>query len=160
MGAILLRDVTIRDMRGMREQITNISSCDSIIMMEPQDFLFTRNQQETMTNSELREYIDKQRLRGSANLKVFEVEYYKRFATPFAAFILSSIGMSLSSRKRKGGMGLALGLGLALSAIYILLQTISATFSIQAGLHPALAAWMPNIIFFFIALYLYYKAPR
>ena len=156
----VLKDVTIRDMRGMREQISNYSSIDSIIMMEPQDFLFTRNQQETMTNRELREYIDKQRLRGSANLKVFEVEYYKRFASPFAAFILSTIGMALSSRKRKGGMGMALGLGIALSAVYILLQTISATFSVQADLHPALAAWMPNIIFFFIAWYLYKQAPR
>ena len=155
-----LKEVTIRDMRGMREQISYIQEVDSIIMMEPQDFLFTRNQQETMTNSELREYIEKQRLRGSANLKAFEVEYFKRYANPFAAFILSAIGMSLSSRKRKGGMGLALGLGLALSSIYILLQTISATFSIQAGLHPALAAWMPNIIFFFIAWYLFKKAPR
>ena len=155
-----LRDVTIRDMRGMREQITYLSSVDSIITMEPQDFLFTRNQQETMTNRELREYIDKQRIRGSGNLKVFEVEYHKRYASPFAAFILASIGMSLSSRKRKGGMGLALGLGLALSSAYILLQTVSATFSIQAGLHPALAAWLPNIIFFFIAWYLYTKAPR
>ena len=155
-----LRDVTIRDMRGMREKITYLSSVDSIITMEPQDFLFTRNQQETMTNRELREYIDKQRIRGSGNLKVFEVEYHKRYASPFAAFILASIGMSLSSRKRKGGMGLALGLGLALSSAYILLQTVSATFSIQAGLHPALAAWLPNIIFFFIAWYLYTKAPR
>ncbi|MCR4921652.1 MAG: LptF/LptG family permease [Bacteroidaceae bacterium] len=156
----VLKDVTIRDMRGMRERISNYTSIDTIIMMEPQDFLFTRNQQETMTNRELREYIDKQRLRGSANLKVFEVEYYKRYASPFAAFILSTIGMALSSRKRKGGMGMALGLGIALSAIYILLQTISATFSIQANLHPALAAWMPNILFFFIAWYLYKKAPR
>lgn len=155
-----LRDVTIRDMRGMREKITYLSSVDSVITMEPQDFLFTRNQQETMTNRELREYIDKQRIRGSGNLKVFEVEYHKRYASPFAAFILASIGMSLSSRKRKGGMGLALGLGLALSSAYILLQTVSATFSIQAGLHPALAAWLPNIIFFFIAWYLYTKAPR
>ncbi len=156
----VLKDVTIRDMRGMREQISSYQTMDSIIMMEPQDFLFTRNQQETMTNRELREYIEKQRLRGSANLKVFEVEYYKRFASPFAAFILSTIGMALSSRKRKGGMGMALGLGIALSAIYILLQTISATFSVQANLHPALAAWMPNILFFFIAWYLYKKAPR
>ncbi len=155
-----LKDVTVRDMRGMREKITYIPSVDSIIMMEPQDFLFTRNQQETMTNSELREYISKQRLRGSANLKVFEVEYHKRYATPFAAFILSSIGLSLSSRKRKGGMGLSLGVGLALSSIYILLQTVSATFSIQAGMHPALAAWTPNILFFFIAWYLYTKAPK
>ena len=66
------------------------------------DFLYIRNQQETMTNKELKAYIQKQKSRGSANLKTFEVEYHKRFASPFAAFILSTIGMSISCRKRKG----------------------------------------------------------
>ena len=155
-----LRDVTIRELRGMREKITNYNQIDSIIRMEPRDFLFIRNQQETMTNTELKDYIEKQRNRGSGNLSIFEVEYYKRFASPFAAFILSTIGMSLSSRKRKGGMGFSLGIGIALSATYILLQGISATFSTNAGMHPALAAWMPNILYSLIAIYLYRKAPQ
>lgn len=155
-----LRNVTVRELRGMKEKITYRDQVDSVIRMEPQDFLFIRNQQETMTNSGLKEYIVKQRNRGSGNLSIFEVEYYKRYASPFAAFILSSIGMSLSSRKRKGGMGLSLGIGIALSATYILLQGVSATFSTNAGMHPALAAWMPNILYTLIAIYLYRKAPR
>ena len=155
-----LQGVTVRELRGMREEITYKDKLDSIIMMEPQDFLFIRNQQETMTNRELRSYIEKQRIRGSANVKPFEVEYHKRWSSPFAAFILAAIGMSISAKKRKGGMGTALGVGLALSASYILLQTMSGTFSINAGLHPALAAWIPNILYFFIAWYLYKKAPR
>ena len=155
-----LRDVTIRELRGMKEKITNYNQIDSIIRMEPRDFIFIRNKQETMTNAELKDYIDKQRNRGSGNLSIFEVEYHKRFASPFAAFILSTIGMSLSSRKRKGGMGFSLGIGIALSATYILLQGISATFSTNAGMHPALAAWMPNILYTIIAIYLYRKAPQ
>ena len=155
-----LNNVTIREFKGNKEKITHYNSIDSIIAIEPNDFLFTRNMQETMTNEELLMYIDKQKNRGSKNLKVFEVEYHKRFATPFAAFILSTIGMALSSRKRKGGMGIALGTGIALSATYILLQTISATFSINSGLYPMLAAWIPNILFTLIAWYLYKKAPR
>ena len=154
-----LRDVTIRELRGMKEKITNYNQIDSIIRMEPRDFLFIRNQQETMTNAELKDYIEKQRNRGSGNLSIFEVEYQKRFASPFAAFILSTIGMSLSSRKRKGGMGFSLGIGIALSATYILLQGISATFSTNAGMHPALSAWMPNILYTIIAIWLYKRAP-
>ena len=155
-----LRDVTVRELRGMREKITSYNLVDSVIRMEPRDFLFIRNQQETMTYTDLKDYIEKQRGRGSGNLSIFEVEYHKRFASPFAAFILSSIGMSLSSRKRKGGMGFSLGIGIALSATYILLQGVSATFSTNAGMHPILAAWLPNILFTFIAIYLYRKAPR
>lgn len=90
----------------------------------------------------------------------YEVEYYKRIATSFASFILTIIGVSLSSRKRKGGMGMYLGIGLALSFTYILLQTISATFAIQANTPPMLAAWIPNILYIFIAYYCYRQAPN
>ena len=147
-------------MKGMREAITRGERMDSIINMEPQDFLITRGQQETMTSPQLREYIDKQKQRGFANIKVFEVEYYRRIATSFAAFILTVIGLSLSSQKRKGGMGLHLGIGIGLSFSYILFQTISSTFAINGNAHPNLAVWIPNILYLFIAIYLYRKAPK
>jgi lipopolysaccharide export system permease protein len=155
-----IRNYTLRELKGMREYITRGSEIDSIIAMEPSDFLLTRNQQETLTSPELKEYILKQRERGSSNVKPFEVEYHKRFATSFASFILTIIGLSLSARKRKGGMGLYLGIGLALSASYILFQTVSATFAINADWPPMLAAWVPNILFAVIAFVLYKKAPQ
>ena len=155
-----IRNYTLRELTGMREYITRGSEIDSIIAMEPSDFLLTRNQQETLTSPELKEYILKQRERGSSNVKPFEVEYHKRFATSFASFILTIIGLSLSARKRKGGMGLYLGIGLALSASYILFQTVSATFAINADWPPMLAAWVPNILFAVIAFVLYKKAPQ
>lgn len=79
-----------------------------------------KNQQEMLTSPQLSEYIDKQRRRGFANIKEFEIEYHKRIAMSFASFILTVIGLSLSSKKTKGGMGLHLGIGLALSFSYIL----------------------------------------
>ena len=155
-----LYDVKIRTLQGLREEITRKNFVDSVIIMEPTDFLATKNQQETLTNDELLDYIERQRLRGSGNVKVFEVEYHKRFAAPFAAFILSAIGLSLSFRKRKGGMGTALGLGIALSATYIMFQTVSSTFAINSSWPPILAAWFPNIIFTFIAIWLYRRSLR
>lgn len=155
-----IRNYTLREMSGMREHISHGTEMDSIIAMEPSDFLMTYNQQETLTNPELVEYIEKQRTRGSGNIKPFEVEYHRRFAMPFASFILSTIGLALSARKRKGGMGLYLGIGLALSASYILLQSVSATFAINADWPPMLAVWFPNILFTIIAFYLYKNAPE
>ncbi len=155
-----LYDVKIRTLQGLREEITRMNFVDSVIIMEPKDFMATKNQQETLTNQELLEYIERQRLRGSGNIKIFEVEYHKRFSSPFAAFILSAIGLALSFRKRKGGMGTALGIGIALSASYIMLQTISATFAINSDWPPFLAAWLPNILFTLIAIWLYHKAQR
>ena len=78
----------------------------------------------------------------------------------FASFILTLIGVSLSARKRKGGMGLYLGIGLALSFAYILLQTVSATFAINAGTPAMLAAWIPNILYVFIAYFCLRQAPN
>jgi lipopolysaccharide export system permease protein len=113
-----------------------------------------------MTMPELTNYIQKQRLRGSSNVKLFEVEYHKRIASAFAAFILTIIGVSLSCQKRKGGMGLSLGLGLALSFSYILFQTVSSSFAINAGWPAMLSVWIPNIIFMIIAFFLYRRTPQ
>ncbi len=150
----------IRQLKGLREHITSGASKDTVIMMEPTDLVFSKGQQETFTSPQLQEYIGKQIDRGSSNVVQYEVEYHKRIAMSFASFILTTIGLALSSRKRKGGMGLYLGIGLALSFGYILLQTVSATFAINANTPPVLAAWIPNIIFTFVAYYCYRKAPN
>lgn len=150
----------IRTLKGMREHITSGMEIDTMIIMEPMDLVFSKGQQETFTSPELKRYISKQKDRGSSNVVQYEVEYHKRIATSFASFILTVIGLSLSSRKRKGGMGLYLGIGMALSFSYILLQTVCATFAINANTPPMLAAWIPNILYTFIAYYCYKKAPN
>lgn len=155
-----LRMYRIRTQVGMREKIESGNKLDTIIMMEPSDFLYTNKQQETMTLPQLDEFIDKQTLRGAAGVSTFEVEYHKRYAMPFAAFILTIIGVSLSCEKRKGGMGASIGVGLALSFSYILFQTISSTFATNAGWPPMLSVWLPNIVFAIIAFILYRKTPQ
>lgn len=150
----------IRELRGMREHITSGMKKDTLIQMEPTDLVYSKGQQETFTSPELKAYISKQVDRGSSNVVQYQVEYHKRIASSFASFILTIIGLSLSSRKRKGGMGMYLGIGLALSFGYILLQTVSATFAIQADTPPVLAAWIPNIIFAVVAYFCYRKAPN
>lgn len=150
----------IRTLKGLREKIETGTELDTTIMMEPMDLVYSKGQQEQFTSPELLRYISKQQERGSTNVVQYEVEYHKRIATSFASFILTIIGASLSARKRKGGMGLALGIGLALSFTYILLQTVSATFAIQANFPPALAAWVPNILYVFIAYFCYRQAPN
>ena len=144
----------------MREKITSGMEMDTLILMEPIDLVYSKGQQETFTLPELSEYISKQIDRGSGNVVQYQVEYHKRIASSFASFILTIIGASLSARKRKGGMGRYLGIGLALSFIYIMLQTVSATFAINAGTPPVIAAWMPNIIFSIVAYLCYRKAPK
>ena len=150
----------IRTLKGLREEIESGAVIDTLIQMEPMDLVFSKGQQETLTSTELSDYISKQVERGSVNVVQYEVEYHKRIATSFASFILTLIGVSLSSRKRKGGMGMYLGIGLALSFSYILLQTISATFAINADTPALLAAWIPNLLYVIIAYFCYRQAPN
>ncbi len=150
----------IRTLKGLRETITSGAVKDTMLLMEPADLIYSKGQQETFTSPELLQYISKQTSRGSANVKQYEVEYHKRIAMSFASFILTIIGASLSARKRKGGMGLYLGIGLGLSFAYIMLQTVSSTFAINADAPPMLAAWIPNIIFAVIAFFCYRQAPN
>ena len=155
-----LQQYNIREFKGLREVIKSGIKIDSTIQMEPSDFFYINNQQETMTLPALREFVKRQNERGASGVSAFEVEYHKRFASPFAAFILTLIGAALSSQKRKGGMGTSIGIGLALSFSYILLQTVSATFATNAGWPPMLAVWIPNILFVGIAFYLYRRTPQ
>lgn len=156
----IVKDYMIREMEGMKENIRQGTRIDTTLFMEPADFLIMKNQQEMLTSPQLSEYINRQKQRGFANIKEFEIEYHKRIATSFASFILTLIGASLSSRKTKGGMGLHLGIGLALSFSYILFQTIASTFAVNGNMPPAIAVWIPNILYAFIAFYLYQKAPK
>ena len=149
-----------RTLVGLRERIVTGDDKDTVILMEPTDLVYSKGQQETFTSPELLDYISKQTSRGSGNVVQYEVEFHKRIAMSFSSFILTIIGLSLSARKRKGGMGLYLGIGLGLSFGYIMLQTVSSTFAINAGTPPVLAAWIPNLIFAFIAYFCYRHAPR
>ena len=149
-----------RTLVGLRERIVTGDVKDTVILMEPTDLVYSKGQQETFTSPELLDYISKQTSRGSGNVVQYEVEFHKRIAMSFSSFILTIIGLSLSARKRKGGMGLYLGIGLGLSFGYIMLQTVSSTFAINAGTPPMLAAWIPNLIFACIAYFCYRHAPR
>ena len=152
-----VRDYMIRDFEGNREKIRRGARLDTIIPIEPRDFLISKNDQETMTSPDLREYIKRQKERGVANIKSFEIENEKRYAMTAAAFILTVIGMSLSSRKIKGGMGVNIGIGLVLSFSYILFMTVTSTFAVSGYTSPMVAMWIPNILYTIIAIFLYYK---
>ncbi len=155
-----VQDYMIREFKGMRETLTKGTSLDTILTIEPSDFLISKNDSEMMTTPQLKKYIQRQKERGVANIKDFEIEYERRYAMTAAAFILTTIGMALSSRKVKGGMGLNIGIGLLLSFSYILFSTVTSTFAVSGLTSPLVAMWIPNVIYTIIAIYLYRKAPK
>lgn len=153
-----VRDYMIRDFNGMKEKITTGTVKDTIIPIEPKDFLIAANDQETLTTPQLAEYIEKQKMRGVANIKAFEIEKEKRYASTAAAFILTLIGMSLSAKKSKGGMGLNIGIGLALSFSYILFSAVTSSFAVNGLTSPFIAMQIPNVVYLAIGIFLYRRA--
>lgn len=155
-----LSEYMIRNFDGLNETITKGSTLDTSIQVKPEEFFIVKGWSEQLTTPELKAYLDRQALRGVANIKEYSLEYNRRFSFPFSAFILTLIGVSLASRKVRGGMGLHLGLGILISFAYIMFDTISGSFAEGGGLSPGLAVWLPNILFAFVGLYLYIKAPK
>ncbi|MEI6816187.1 MAG: LptF/LptG family permease [Bacteroidota bacterium] len=156
----ILENYSIHTFDGMKENIRTGMRLDTVFPFRPNDFIVKINKIETMNNGELSNYIASLRLKGAENVEEGVVELYKRAAMPFAAFILTLLGVSLSSRKVRGGIGMQMGIGLTLSFTYILFQRIFETFAINGGFPPLLAVWIPNVIFSIISLVILRNAPK
>jgi lipopolysaccharide export system permease protein len=150
----------IREIKGNKEVITKGKQIDTTLNINPEDFSRDPSYVGTMTSHELDNYIKLLRLQGSDELKLFLIEKYRRFANPFAVFILTLIGVTLSSRKIRGGIGMHVGIGLGLSFSYILFLQFASQFCLKGNLGPMLAMWIPNIIYSVIGLVLYKLAPK
>ena len=155
-----IQNYYIRNVDGMDEEIIRGKQIDTLLAIKPADFSTRNTIVETMTRPQLLSFIEDKQNRGVENIEEYLIEKYRRIAFPFSTFILTLIGVSLSSRKVKGGIGLHIGLGLLLSFGYILFMQISAQFAIKGSLDPLIAVWLPNIIFSIIAGGLYLRAKR
>jgi lipopolysaccharide export system permease protein len=132
---------------------------DTTLNMKPDDFRVAKNEMEMYITPELKSEIALMKTRGMNTIE-WEIEKHKRMATPFSTFILTLIGVGLASRKIKGGLGFHLGLGLALSFSYILFMQISTVFAISGSTPVFIAMWIPNILYSFIALFVFRWASK
>ncbi|MBQ9137731.1 MAG: LptF/LptG family permease [Alistipes sp.] len=114
----------------------------------------------TMNIHELNDFLTQQRSKGSDSIRQIEVERHIRFSYPFGTFILTLIGVSLSSRKVRGGTGLHIGIGITLCFSYIMLTRVFEEFAKGGSMPTMIAVWLPNIIFMIVGIYLYRKAPK
>ncbi len=149
-----------RQIDSLHESIIKGKEMDTTLHLKPTDLYKIKDDFEVMNFWELRTHIENEHLKGSASVTNYEVEMHKRLASPVAIIVLTFIGVALSSRKVRGGIGMHLGLGIAITFSYILFMQVSTVFATYGNLHPALAAWLPNIIFAVLGIYLIVKAPK
>ena len=156
-----IKNYYIRDIDSLGyETLTSGASMDTVINLHPSEFKRRANFIETMNIGELQEFIENLKMQGDDNINMFLYELYKRIAFPFSTFILTLIGVSLSTRKVRGGIGIHLAIGIAISFIYILFMQFSVEFATKGNLPPMVAAWIPNIIFGVVGIFLYRLAPK
>lgn len=156
-----LKKYFIRDyVAGLEDKVRCGQELDTVLNLTIGDFKKTRKYETQLDINELNSYIATKRMRGDADIKKALIEKNTRYAMPFSAFILTIIGVSLSSRKRRGGIGWNLALGIALSFSYILFQKFSEMFVFTDTMPAWIALWLPNVIYAGIAVFLYRMAPK
>lgn len=153
----MLYGVKIRTNDSLNETFEQKAEMEKTYPFTPHDLDEDEMIKDALTTPQLNKYIAREKLRGRETLSFFYVEKYRRTAQPFAAMILTIIGVCIASRKIRGGSGLHLALGIVISALYIMAMQLTNTFATKSGLDPLLAVWIPNIIFGILAGYLFWK---
>ena len=149
-----------RTFEGEKETFDNTQPLDTVVNLSTTELGRVEELVKTMNIHQLGRFIAQQKIKGSDMISRFEVERHNRFAYPVSTFILTIIGVSLSSRKVRGGTGLHIGIGIVLAFSFILFSKFAEEFAKGGLLPPYVSVWIPNFIYAFIAYYLYRKAPK
>jgi lipopolysaccharide export system permease protein len=155
-----LHNWKLRKLRERDEIYTVGEQLDTILSIRPEDFDLPDKHQETLKLPELGRQIKILEERGADNVGFYKIERYVRFMSPFAAIILTFIGVIMSARKTRGGSGFQIAMGFLLAFVYIILFILSRTFAENGASYPIFAVWLPNIIFAATGLLLYKTVPR
>lgn len=155
-----LESVIDRKLQPLREKVTMEMTKKMNFNFKPYDLSRDKYTKDKLTSPELDRFIRLEELRGSEGLNELKVERYRRDATCITVLLLTLIGAVVAGRKVRGGSGVHLAVGFMTAALFIITDRFSTIFSTKGNLPPLLAAWIPNVLFIFVFIYLYRKAPK
>ena len=155
-----LTDVTERTINERNETIVRFPIKHMNFNFKPIDLRKDEYLKDQMSTPDLEAFIKMEKIRQSDTVNALLVERYNRDAIPASVLILTVIGTVLASRKVRGGSGAHIAIGVVLSMTYILFSRVSVVFATKGSFTPLLAAWLPNIVFGILALYLYRRASK
>lgn len=155
-----LENYQIREYREGKDKIRTGNKLDTTFNFTAQSLGKTLNYASTMPSHDLRKYISEEKEKGNSEIALFEIELHQRTAYPIAAFILTLIAVSVAGRKSRGGTGLNLMIGFMVALFYIFSMKITTVAATNVGFNSLIAVWLPNFIFFFIALLFYRYAQK
>lgn len=149
--------VFIRYINDSSEVVKLIPQLDTTLHFNIKELGIVNNAIVAMTTPELIKFLEKQREKGSNEVVSIELTIHERTAYPFAAYILTLMGLAVASRKSREGVGKSIFFGLVVSFAYIFFMKMTTVAATNVGLSPAIAVWVPNIIFAVIAFIMYYS---
>ncbi len=141
-------------------ELRHLSNLDTIFDFSISDMVHRKNAAETMSFNELRDFISRERDKGSSMVPLYEIELHQRTSYPFAAYILTLIGVSVASQKRRGGVGVNIAIGLGLVFVYIFAMKMLTVATLNLGFPALLSVWIPNIFFAFVSIVLFKAAQK
>ncbi len=141
-----------------RERRTEIAALDTTLNVFPRDFARTEKDVESMTIPVADDYIRSLERAGADNLGRARVEYFSKFSYPLANLILVLIGVPMAAVRRRGGQAVQIGLGLTTAFVYLALMKFSEPFGYTEALPPAVASWLPHVVFLVIGVIILYRA--
>ncbi len=148
--------VTVR--RFAEDGTVELSRHDTLLMTgiteQPADLVWTPRPVEETSTRDLRRYIARLR-RAGENVADEEVEFHYRFSYSLIGLVIVLLGLPLSVRMRKGGVMFGLGIGLFVSFLYWGAIQLSRAYGTSHIISPAVAAWLPNLVFCGIAAFLW-----
>lgn len=149
-----------RTIGSLPDSLEIIRKKDTLFAFDIKDLIPKIYEAEVLPYSELVEFIEKEELRGSSNIGRYQLVKYRKWSLPASVFILTIIGVSVSSNKRRGGMGVNLAIGICIAMVFVFFDKIFGVMAEQSDFDPIIAVWFPNIIFGVLATYLLIKAKR
>jgi lipopolysaccharide export system permease protein len=147
-------------LRGDREWVVARRRFDTVFEFKLSDLTPVSYAANTKNFFELEEFIRDQKRRGTPNINAILLVKYKRWSIPVSAYILTLIAVSVSSEKRRGGLGINMLFGVMIGLIYVFFDKLFSTMAQQSGFPPWLAAFLPNVIFLMLAVYMVLKSKK
>lgn len=155
-----LYDYTIRNFDKNGQTVRSGVEMDTTFNFLPDDFNNDITITETMSYFDLLRFIDKEKKKGSSLVKHYQIERHKRIANPLSILIMTLLGLSVAARKTRRGVGVHIFIGLFFVFTFILFQQVSNVFAISEQLAPAMATWLPNLVYLVICLILLRFTPK
>lgn len=149
-----------RTIKGQQEHLTRDEHSLRQLDVTPEDFSSSSVNITTMNSIDLYKYIVREKMRGSSAVIAAKIELYQRLLNPLSIFIMTLIGVGVSSRKTRGGIGVHLAIGISLAFGYIVFMKVSTVFAVFGTLNPFLSVLLPQIVFGAVAAYVVKTAPK